>query len=149
MVDCQDENITRKGTGNFRLISSAKVRKYLDTGMPNLTSSSPAISHLPQFPWKRNAVSAACTSKLLPRDSKLRSGGIWRLHGPGGRQRDTDPYGRKTGALDNTYVERFFRALKYEEIYLNEYENPRMLRKALEQYICYYNDERQHEALGY
>ena len=52
-------------------------------------------------------------------------------------------------ALDNIYVERFFRTLKYEEIYLNEYENPRILRKALERYICYYNNERQHEALGY
>jgi putative transposase len=52
-------------------------------------------------------------------------------------------------APDNIHVGRFFRTLTCEEIYLNEYENPRMLRKALERYISYYNDERQHEALGY
>jgi putative transposase len=52
-------------------------------------------------------------------------------------------------ALDNIFVERFFRTLKYEEIYLNEYGSPRMLRKALERYIGFYNDERLHQSLGY
>jgi putative transposase len=53
-------------------------------------------------------------------------------------------------ALDNIFVERFFRTLKYEEkIYLNAYAGPRGLRKALRKYIAYYNDERPHQSLGY
>jgi putative transposase len=52
-------------------------------------------------------------------------------------------------ALDNIFVERFFRTLKYEDIYLNEYENPRALRRGLNHYISFYNEERLHEALDY
>ena len=45
----------------------------------------------------------------------------------------------KGPALDNIFVERFFRALKYEDIYLNEYVTPKDLRKGLQRYINYYN----------
>ena len=52
-------------------------------------------------------------------------------------------------ALDNIYIERFFRSLKYEEIHLNEYRSPRVLRRAIESYIDFYNYERPHQALEY
>lgn len=55
----------------------------------------------------------------------------------------------KGRALDNIFVERFFRTLKYEDIYLNEYETPRSLRKGLSRYIRFYNQERLHESLDY
>jgi Transposase and inactivated derivatives len=55
----------------------------------------------------------------------------------------------KGRALDNIFVERFFRTLKYENIYLNEYETPRSLRKGLNQYIRFYNEQRLHESLKY
>lgn len=55
----------------------------------------------------------------------------------------------KGRALDNIFVERFFRTLKYEDIYLNEYETPRALRKGLSRYIRFYNQERLHESLDY
>jgi putative transposase len=55
----------------------------------------------------------------------------------------------KGRALDNIFVERFFRTLKYEHIYLNEYETPRSLRKGLRQYIGFYNEHRLHGSLGY
>lgn len=55
----------------------------------------------------------------------------------------------KGRALDNIFVERFFRTLKYENIYLNEYATPRALRKGLDCYINFYNEERLHEALDY
>lgn len=55
----------------------------------------------------------------------------------------------KGRALDNIFVERFFRSLKYEEIYLNEYDNPRALRKAIASYIDFYNRDRPHQALDY
>lgn len=55
----------------------------------------------------------------------------------------------KGRALDNIFVERFFRTLKYENIYLNEYETPKSLRRGLNQYIRFYNEQRLHESLGY
>jgi putative transposase len=55
----------------------------------------------------------------------------------------------KGRALDNIFVERFFRTLKYEDIYLNEYATPRALRKGLGRYIRFYNEERLHESLDY
>jgi len=52
-------------------------------------------------------------------------------------------------AYDNIFVERFWRALKYEEIYKNEYGGARELRRAVEDYIHHYNTDRPHQALGY
>jgi len=52
-------------------------------------------------------------------------------------------------ALDNIFVERFFRTLKYEDVYLNEYATPRALRKGLSRYIWFYNQERLHSSLDY
>ena len=50
---------------------------------------------------------------------------------------------------DNIMIERWFRSLETEEIYINEYHSPRELRQALERYVTEYNTERPHEALGY
>jgi len=55
----------------------------------------------------------------------------------------------KGRALDNIFVERFFRTLKYEDIYLNEYKTPKSLRRGLNQYIRFYNEQRLHGSLGY
>ncbi len=46
-------------------------------------------------------------------------------------------------------IERWFRSLKTEEIYLNEYDSPRALRKEISAYIRQYNTLRPHEALNY
>ena len=50
---------------------------------------------------------------------------------------------------DNIMIERWFRSLKTEEVYINEYHSPRELRQALEKYVSDYNSQRPHEALGY
>ncbi|WP_027416052.1 integrase core domain-containing protein [Aneurinibacillus terranovensis] len=55
----------------------------------------------------------------------------------------------KGRATDNSRTERFFRALKYECIYLNEFESPRELRKGISKYIEFYNADRPHQALDY
>lgn len=52
-------------------------------------------------------------------------------------------------ALDNVYVERLWRSVKYEEVYLKDYRTVRELRESLDQYFVYYNNERPHQALGY
>ena len=55
----------------------------------------------------------------------------------------------KGRALDNIYVERLWRSLKYEEIYLNEYHYMEDLKKALKKYFNLYNTERFHQSLEY
>ena len=52
-------------------------------------------------------------------------------------------------ATDNIAIERFWRTIKYEEIYLNEYKNMKVLRKAIENYINNYNQKRLHSAIDY
>ena len=54
--------------------------------------------------------------------------------------------GRKRWA-DNIMVERWFRSLKQEELYINEYRSPRELRRAIAEYIRKYNTIRPHQAL--
>lgn len=51
--------------------------------------------------------------------------------------------------VDNVIIERWFRSLKYECIYINEYLTPRALRVGIREYIEEYNIERPHETLGY
>jgi putative transposase len=50
---------------------------------------------------------------------------------------------------DNIYIERFWRSLKHEEIYLNDYDNVAELESGIGQYIEFYNTERPHQALDY
>lgn len=55
----------------------------------------------------------------------------------------------KGRARDNSRTERFFRSLKYECIYINEYENPRALRKGIAKYMTFYHTVRPHQSLDY
>jgi putative transposase len=52
-------------------------------------------------------------------------------------------------ALDNVFVERLWRSVKYEEVYFQEYESPRMARQGLSRYFDFYNFERSHQSLDY
>jgi hypothetical protein len=52
----------------------------------------------------------------------------------------------KGRALDNVMIERLWRSVKYEEIYLNEYPSADALRKALRKYFYFYNTERPHQS---
>lgn len=53
----------------------------------------------------------------------------------------------KGRSIDNIAIERFFRTLKYEEIYLNDYFNVFELRKGIDEYMHYYNFNRFHSAI--
>ena len=55
----------------------------------------------------------------------------------------------KSRWADNIMIERWFRSLKNEHIYPNEYHSPRELRKLINEYVDAYNRERPHEALDY
>ena len=52
-------------------------------------------------------------------------------------------------ATDNICIERFWRSIKYEEIYLNEYKNMKVLNRAVEKYMDAYNRKRLHSAIDY
>ena len=50
---------------------------------------------------------------------------------------------------DNIFVERLWRSLKYEEVYLRAYESVAEARQGIASYFEFYNNERLHQALGY
>ena len=55
----------------------------------------------------------------------------------------------KGRCLDNVFVERLWRTVKYEDIYLKGYEAVPLLHAGLEEYFPFYSNERPHQALQY
>lgn len=55
----------------------------------------------------------------------------------------------KGRALDNIFVERLWRTVKYEEVYLKSYSSVKEAKDSLGQYFQFYNYERPHQSLGY
>lgn len=55
----------------------------------------------------------------------------------------------KGRAIDNIFIERLWRTVKYEHIYLHAYEDGLSLYRGLEQYFSFYNGERRHQSLNY
>lgn len=55
----------------------------------------------------------------------------------------------KNRALDNIFIERLWRSLKYEDIYIRQYESVRALREGIARYFRFYNTKRFHQSLDY
>jgi putative transposase len=55
----------------------------------------------------------------------------------------------KGRALDNVYVERLWRSLKYEDIYLKSYETMAQIAEGVDRYFQFYNSKRFHQSLDY
>lgn len=55
----------------------------------------------------------------------------------------------KGRCLDNVFVERLWRSLKYEEVYLHAYDSAAEARTGIGGYLAFYNERRPHQALGY
>src|SRR5437016_3874802 len=51
--------------------------------------------------------------------------------------------------IDNIFVERLWRSLKYEEVYLNAYASVAEAKAGIGSWLSFYNEERQHQSLGY
>jgi putative transposase len=51
--------------------------------------------------------------------------------------------------LDNIFIERLWRTVKYEEVYLKDYTDGLIAHESLEKYFLFYNNERPHQSLGY
>lgn len=54
----------------------------------------------------------------------------------------------KGRALDNVIIERFWRTIKYDEVYLNDYASPAEARQRIDEYITMYNGRRPHSSVG-
>ena len=52
-------------------------------------------------------------------------------------------------ALDNIFVERLWRSVKYEEVYINDCQTVRDAVFKLSEYFKFYNNERPHQSLDY
>jgi putative transposase len=63
-----------------------------------------------------------------------------------GAQMSMDGKGR---AFDNIFTERLWRTVKYEDIYIKDYESVQALRLGLVRYFEFYNTKRPHQALDY
>ncbi len=58
--------------------------------------------------------------------------------------------GVRSGTLRvNIFVERLWRTVKYEHVYMQDYASPRAARQGLCAYLHFYNEERLHQALAY
>lgn len=55
----------------------------------------------------------------------------------------------KGRALDNVFIERFWRSLKQEKIYINVLETVKEAKEGINEYIKFYNEERMHQSLKY
>ena len=51
--------------------------------------------------------------------------------------------------MDNIFIERLWRSLKYEEVYLNAYATVAEAKAGIGAWLDFYNAERQHQSLGY
>jgi len=54
----------------------------------------------------------------------------------------------KGRAMDNIFIERLWRSVKYEEIYVKEFKSVEQLRKSLKKYFEFYNHERPHQSFN-
>ncbi len=51
--------------------------------------------------------------------------------------------------FDNIFIERLWRTVKYEEVYIHSYDTVKEAKESLDNYSRFYNNERLHQSLGY
>ena len=101
--------------------------------------------------WKRQALEAALSTGRRPaifntdQGSQFTSEAFTRVLTKAGIAISMDGVGR---AFDNIMVERLWRTVKYEDVYLRDYETPAEARLGLERYFAYYDHLRRHSSLG-
>ena len=55
----------------------------------------------------------------------------------------------KGRATDNIVIERFWRTIKYEDLYINDYQNVKEIKRAISDFMKFYNKRRLHSTLNY
>lgn len=112
---------------SWRLSNSLETSFCLEALDEALSSGCPEIFNSDQG---CQFTSEGFTQRLLARDIRI----------------GMDSRGR---ALDNIFVERLWRSVKYEDIYLKGYQTVEETHEGLTRYFEFYNCERSHQALGY
>ena len=112
---------------SWRLSNSLETTFCLDALEEALSMGRPEIFNTDQ----------GCQFTSLAFTSRLESAGV---------AISMDGRGR---AFDNVFIERLWRTVKYEEIYLKEYEEVDDVYEGLERYFAWYDRERHHQALNY
>jgi putative transposase len=51
--------------------------------------------------------------------------------------------------LDNIFIERLWRSLKYEEVFIKAYNSVAEARRSIGEWLSFYNNERKHQSHGY
>jgi putative transposase len=110
-----------------------------------------ALSDTLELPFVLNAVGwalARSTPRIWNSDqgSHFTSPQYTRLLEQAGVQIRMDGKGR---ALDNIFIERLWRSVKYEDVHLHDYTSPRDARTELGQYLTHYTEQRPHSSLDY
>lgn len=111
-----------------------------------------SISNTMTAEWCRQVVEEAIAQygkpEILNTDqgSQFTSGVFTELLKEKEIQASMDGKGR---AIDNIFIERLWRSVKYEHIYLRVPDDGVGLYKGLNDYFCFYNSERLHQSLGY
>lgn len=111
---------------SWRLSNTIDVNFCLDALEEALTINKPEIFNTDQG---SQFTSLAFTGRLTDADIKISMDGLGR-------------------AFDNIFVERLWRSVKYEDIYLKDYQTVAELYLGLQEYFRFYNMERPHQALG-
>jgi putative transposase len=112
---------------SWRLSNTLEPEFCVDALIEALTLSKPLIFNIDQ--------GSQYTSKKFI--TPLKNSGV---------QISMDSKGR---ALDNIIVERLWRSVKYEEVYINEYRTAREAYVSLKKYFMFYNNVRLHQSLDY
>jgi putative transposase len=94
---------------------------------------------------QRLLVSNTCAIFNTDQGSQFTSNGFTNLLTLNGIKISMDGRGR---ALDNIFVERLWRSVKYECVYLREWETAKEVKQGLLQYFGFYNHKRPHQGLG-
>lgn len=110
------------------------------------------ISNTMEAIWCREVVEAAITQYGCPQIFNTDQGSQFTSHVfvnyllENNIQVSMDGRGRAT---DNIYIERLWRSVKQEKIYLNAYETGTELYAGLKEYFAFYNNRRPHQSLDY
>jgi putative transposase len=95
----------------------------------------------------RNALQTACPEIMnSDQGSHFTSPKFTGIFIEAGARISMDHRGR---AFDNIFIERLWRTVKYENVYLMGYETPRDARSGISEYLRYYNGQRPHQSLKY
>ena len=115
-------------------------RKVLAWRLSNTMTADFCVEALEEALWRHGAPEIFNTDQ----GSQFTSDAFTRVLRDTGVTISMDGKGR---SMDNVFIERLWRSVKYEEVYLHAYANPAEARQGLDRYFRFYNQRRTHQGL--